>query len=664
MADAKISELTALAVKPANNDEFAIVDQSEAPGDKSKRITYQTLETTLNHDNLQNFVADEHIDHTGVQIATSSTSGLNGGGTIAATRNIVVDPNRATSATVASGDELLISDLSDGGALKKVTAGAIAALAPAAPVASVNGQTGVVVLDPDDLDDSATTNKFTTAAEISKLAGIEASADVTDAGNVGAVNAAATSKATPVDADSFPIVDSEASSVIKRLTFTNLKAFLETYFDSLYALLGAIGSSGLTMNTARLLGRTTASSGAVEEITIGSGLSLSGGELSATGGGGGDVATDSIWDAKGDLAGGTGSNTAARLPVGSNGQVLTADSAETTGMKWATVSGTGDVVGPASATDNGLALFDGTTGKLIKNSGTFVTTLPSTINSASSKGTPVNDDSVGLVDSADSNSLKKLSWANIVATLTTAFNALYAKSGAVTTSDLTMTTDRILGRTTASTGAIEQITIGSRLTLSAGSLSADLQGDVVGPASATNEHIAVFDGTTGKLLKNGGATVASKADAGAVGSSGITMSTARLLGRTTGSTGAVEEITVGEGLTFASTALSNSGQLASTQTLTDVASVAWDLSAGVFATVTLAGNRTMAAPSNLTNGRTYTLVVNQDGTGSRTLAFNSAFKFPGGVVPVLTSTASAKDIFEFKSDGTNLYLTNFVAGLA
>ncbi|GEM_PF-6774870 len=39
--------------------------------------------------------------------------------------------------------------------------------------------------------------------------------------------------------------------------------------------------------TARLLGRSTASSGDVEEISIGSGLSLSGGVLSATGGGGG-----------------------------------------------------------------------------------------------------------------------------------------------------------------------------------------------------------------------------------------------------------------------------------------------------------------------------------------------------------------------------------------
>jgi hypothetical protein len=48
---------------------------------------------------------------------------------------------------------------------------------------------------------------------------------------------------------------------------------------------GAITGSGLTMATARLLGRDTVGSGAVEEITIGSGLTLSGGTLTAAGGG-------------------------------------------------------------------------------------------------------------------------------------------------------------------------------------------------------------------------------------------------------------------------------------------------------------------------------------------------------------------------------------------
>jgi hypothetical protein len=49
-------------------------------------------------------------------------------------------------------------------------------------VNSVNGLYGTVVLDPDDLDDTATTNKFTTASEISKLATIEASATADQTG--------------------------------------------------------------------------------------------------------------------------------------------------------------------------------------------------------------------------------------------------------------------------------------------------------------------------------------------------------------------------------------------------------------------------------------------------------------------------------------------------
>ncbi|MCJ8334659.1 MAG: hypothetical protein MJH10_10500 [Epibacterium sp.] len=53
-------------------------------------------------------------------------------------------------------------------------------------VSSVNGQTGAVVLDPDDFDDTSTAHKFVSAAELSKLAGIETGADVTDAASVAA----------------------------------------------------------------------------------------------------------------------------------------------------------------------------------------------------------------------------------------------------------------------------------------------------------------------------------------------------------------------------------------------------------------------------------------------------------------------------------------------
>lgn len=48
----------------------------------------------------------------------------------------------------------------------------------------------------------------------------------------------------------------------------------------------------------------------------------------------GAVSSDTLWDAKGDLAAGTGADTAAKLTVGSNGQIIRADSAQSTGLRW------------------------------------------------------------------------------------------------------------------------------------------------------------------------------------------------------------------------------------------------------------------------------------------------------------------------------------------
>lgn len=60
---------------------------------------------------------------------------------------------------------------------------------------------------------------------------------------------------------------------------------------------GAIVSSGLTQSNGNLLGRNSGGVGGVEEISIGSGLTLSGLTLSATGGGGG-IAIDEIYGFK------------------------------------------------------------------------------------------------------------------------------------------------------------------------------------------------------------------------------------------------------------------------------------------------------------------------------------------------------------------------------
>lgn len=90
------------------------------------------------------------------------------------------------------------------------------------------------------------------------------------------------------------------------------------------------------------------------------------------------------------------------------------------------------------------------------------------------------------------------------------------------------------------------------------------------------------------------------------------------------------------------------------QTLSDGATINWNTALGQVATITLGGNRTMANPSNLKVG-TLILHVKQDGTGNRTLSWGSAFKWPGGVAPTLSTGANDHDVFSFICDGVNLY---------
>ena len=90
----------------------------------------------------------------------------------------------------------------------------------------------------------------------------------------------------------------------------------------------------------------------------------------------------------------------------------------------------------------------------------------------------------------------------------------------------------------------------------------------------------------------------------------------------------------------------------SESTLTDQATVTWDASTHDVCKVTLAGNRTMAAPTNNTTGQFISILVIQDGTGSRTLTWNAVFEFASDTAPTLTTTASLGDIFVFRYNGS------------
>ena len=84
-------------------------------------------------------------------------------------------------------------------------------------------------------------------------------------------------------------------------------------------------------------------------------------------------------------------------------------------------------------------------------------------------------------------------------------------------------------------------------------------------------------------------------------------------------------------------------------TLTDGTSIAVSMNTGNNFLVTLGGNRTLAAPSNATAGQTGSIYVVQDGTGSRTLSYNSVWKFPGGSAPAATSTSAAVDMIVYNA---------------
>ena len=94
--------------------------------------------------------------------------------------------------------------------------------------------------------------------------------------------------------------------------------------------------------------------------------------------GSGDVANDAIWDAKGDLAVATGANAASKLTVGTNDYVLTADSAEATGMKWAAAAGGGS--DPLTPTASKTSAYTAAAGDYVlcdtNTTGAFTVTLP------------------------------------------------------------------------------------------------------------------------------------------------------------------------------------------------------------------------------------------------------------------------------------------------
>lgn len=272
---------------------------------------------------------------------------------------------------------------------------------------------------------------------------------------------------------------------------------------------------------------------AIQGIPIGrlNNLDLRVKALEAGGGGGSPLTT------KGDIYVYGATNT--RLPVGTDGQILSADSTQSTGLKWIASSGS-----PGGSN----------TQLQYNNSGAF-----GGISGATSDGT----------------------------------NVTYGSGNLRTTSprvitDISDTNGNELFKVTATASAVNEVT-------------------VTNAATGTNPSLKATGGDTdvGLLLQGKGA----------------------------------EGVLIGNAL------------WETEATLTDAATISVDASLGNYFTVTLGGNRTLGSPTNVPiSGFTQkiTFRVKQDGTGSRTLAYNAVYRFSNTIPsPTLSTTASAIDYLHF-----------------
>ena len=318
---------------------------------------------------------------------------------------------------------------------------------------------------------------------------------------------------------------------------------------------GAITASGLTVSASnRLLGRVANSAGAVDEITLGAGISVSSGSLTL-----GNIEPTSV-AASGTIAGSNISGTTSGNNTGDQTITLTGD---------VTGSGTGSfaaTIGPNKVTYSKIQAVSGGSKLLGSNStgaavqeitlGTNLSMTDSTLNATGNSGTVtsvgVSGGTTGLTTSGGpvtgSGTITlggTLDIDNGGTGATTAAAAITNLAGSATngqylrgdgsnvvmstiqgidlplislSSGITGTLDvnnggtgqtsfsngqLLIGNTTGSTLNKATLTAGTNITITNGSgtISIAAAGNVAGPASSTANNFALFDGTTGKLVK-------------------------------------------------------------------------------------------------------------------------------------------------------------------